>query len=52
MQKCFESLGYHPHDCPESMRAAQETIAIPIYPELTMPQMDRVVETITRFYLT
>jgi dTDP-4-amino-4,6-dideoxygalactose transaminase len=52
MQKCFESLGYQPHDCPESMRAAQETVAIPIYPELTTPQMDRVVETITRFYLT
>jgi dTDP-4-amino-4,6-dideoxygalactose transaminase len=52
MQKCFEYLGYHPQDCPESMRAAQETLAIPIYPELTTMQMDRVIETVAGFYLT
>jgi len=52
MQKCFECLGYQAQDCPESFRAAQETLAIPIYPELTADQMDRVIETIAGFYLT
>jgi dTDP-4-amino-4,6-dideoxygalactose transaminase len=49
MQKCFESLGYRAEDCPESASAAAETLAIPIYPELTAGQMDGVVEAITEF---
>ncbi len=50
MQKCFEHLGYQPEDCPESAQAAQETLAIPIYPELTREQQDCVVSTIKDFY--
>jgi dTDP-4-amino-4,6-dideoxygalactose transaminase len=50
LQKCFESLGYRQGDCPESERAANETVAIPIYPELTTAQLDYVVATIARFY--
>jgi len=50
MQKCFASLGYQSHDCPESCRAATETLAIPIYPELTEPQKQHVVHTITEFF--
>jgi dTDP-4-amino-4,6-dideoxygalactose transaminase len=50
LQKCFEHLGYKQGDCPESERAANETVAIPIYPELTTEQLDYVVETIARFY--
>jgi dTDP-4-amino-4,6-dideoxygalactose transaminase len=50
MQKCFADLGYRPEDCPESARAAAQTIAIPVYPELTVKQMDRVIETIAAFY--
>jgi dTDP-4-amino-4,6-dideoxygalactose transaminase len=50
MQKCFEHLGYAPGDCPESMRAAAQTLAIPIYPELTTAQMDRVVAAVREFY--
>ncbi len=51
VQKCFEDLGYRAEQSPESMRAAAETIAIPIYPELTSIQMDRVIDAITSFYL-
>jgi dTDP-4-amino-4,6-dideoxygalactose transaminase len=51
MQTCFESLGYRAADCPESVRAAQETLAIPIYPQLTVQQLDRVIESIAGFYL-
>jgi dTDP-4-amino-4,6-dideoxygalactose transaminase len=50
MQKCFESLGYLPEDCPQSARAALETLAIPIYPELTSSQMDRVIDGIAEFH--
>jgi dTDP-4-amino-4,6-dideoxygalactose transaminase len=46
MQQCFAYLGYVPEDCPESARAAAETIALPIYPELTEAQLRYVVETI------
>jgi dTDP-4-amino-4,6-dideoxygalactose transaminase len=50
MQKCFEHLGYRPEDCPESYRAASETLAVPIYPELTHEQIQQVVDTIVAFY--
>ena len=50
MQRCFVELGYTASDCPESALAANETLAIPIYPELAVHQMDRVVETIAGFY--
>ncbi|MEN8166337.1 MAG: DegT/DnrJ/EryC1/StrS family aminotransferase, partial [Pseudomonadota bacterium] len=50
MQKCFENLGYKPEDCPISSQAAGETLAIPIYPELTREQQDSVVDSIADFY--
>jgi dTDP-4-amino-4,6-dideoxygalactose transaminase len=52
MQQCFSHLGYRPEDCPEAQRAAQETLAIPIYSELNRHQQDRVIETIISFYQT
>jgi len=51
MQRCFEDLGYQSQDCPESCRAATETLAIPIYPELTELQRQHVVHAIADFYL-
>ena len=51
MQKCFASLGYQSQGCPESCLAAAETLAIPIYPELTELQKQHVVQAITEFYL-
>jgi dTDP-4-amino-4,6-dideoxygalactose transaminase len=50
LQPCFAYLGVPPGTLPESERAAQETLALPIYSELTEPQQRYVVETIAAFY--
>jgi dTDP-4-amino-4,6-dideoxygalactose transaminase len=50
LQECFEDLGYTAGDLPESEKAAQETIALPVYPELTQEQQDYVIDTIRKFY--
>ena len=50
MQECFAYLGYRPEDCPESVRAANETLALPIYPELSEQQLQYVVDSISAFF--
>ena len=50
LQKCFEYLGYKPGDFPHSERAAEETLALPIYPELAEMQLQYVIDTIANFY--
>jgi dTDP-4-amino-4,6-dideoxygalactose transaminase len=50
LQKCFAYLNHKPGDFPESERAAAETLALPIYPELTRAQLDHVVASVGDFY--
>ncbi len=49
LQRCFEYLGYKKGDFPEAEAAANETFALPAYPELTDEQQVYVVEMIKRF---
>jgi dTDP-4-amino-4,6-dideoxygalactose transaminase len=49
-QECFRSLGYSPADLPRSHAASKETLALPIYPELTDAQRHYVVDSIAAFY--
>jgi dTDP-4-amino-4,6-dideoxygalactose transaminase len=49
-QECFGYLGYQPQSLPETFRAAQEVLALPIFPELTAHEQETVVAKISEFY--
>ena len=48
LQECFVSLGHQPGEFPASERAANETLALPIYPELSDDDKARIVEVISK----
>jgi len=50
VQECFADLGYQAADFPISERAAEQTLALPIYPELTESMIATVVDAISSFY--
>lgn len=50
LQDCFAYLGYAKGACPESERAADEVLSLPIYPELTRAQLDEVVAAVRGFF--
>jgi dTDP-4-amino-4,6-dideoxygalactose transaminase len=51
LQECFAGLGYEPGSCPMSEEAAERTIALPVYPELTTEQQGYVVDSIREYFL-
>jgi dTDP-4-amino-4,6-dideoxygalactose transaminase len=50
LQPCFEYLGYKRGAFPESERASQEVISLPVYPELKQSQLDEVIDAVRGFY--
>lgn len=50
LQKCFEYLEYKEGDLPESERASRETLALPIFPEITQKEQDYVIGHIKNFF--
>jgi len=50
LQGAMGALGHRPGDFPVAERAARQTLAIPIGPELTPPQRDHVLASITAFF--
>ncbi|MGD9822504.1 MAG: DegT/DnrJ/EryC1/StrS family aminotransferase, partial [Aminobacteriaceae bacterium] len=50
LQKCFSFLGYSEGDFPVSEQLSRETLALPVFPELTMEEQERIVSAIRRFY--
>lgn len=51
LQPCFAGLGYRAGSLPETERAADEVLSLPVFPELTDAQQDTVVSAIRDFYL-
>lgn len=49
LQECYSDLGYRPGDMPHAEAAARETLAIPIYPELTQAQLEYVANCVREF---
>jgi dTDP-4-amino-4,6-dideoxygalactose transaminase len=50
LQECFRDLGYQVGDFPHAEAAAHESLALPVYPELTEDQQRYVVAQIGAFY--
>jgi dTDP-4-amino-4,6-dideoxygalactose transaminase len=48
LQPCFSSLGYRPGDLPTTERLANQVLALPMHPDLTAAQQERVVGEIAR----
>ena len=48
LQACFESLGYKAGDLPVSEAAARDTLALPVYPELSGEMIDYAADAVRR----
>jgi dTDP-4-amino-4,6-dideoxygalactose transaminase len=50
LQECYKSLGYKLGDFPVSEAAAKTCLSLPVFPELTDAQVDRVAEVVKQFF--
>ncbi|ONI86879.1 aminotransferase DegT [Saccharothrix sp. ALI-22-I] len=51
LQPCFEHLGHRPGDFPNAEAACRRTLALPLYPDLPLGDVDHVCDVIRSFYL-
>ncbi len=51
LQKCYAHLGHKPDSFPVAEKAARECLSLPIYPEMTDAQIERVAGVIKEFFL-
>lgn len=49
-QECFAYLGYKAEDLPQTLKAAREVLALPIYPELSAEEQTYLVEKVRTFF--
>lgn len=49
-QECFQNLGHRREDFPEAEAAAEQSLALPVYPELTADHQRYIVNHIKEFY--
>jgi dTDP-4-amino-4,6-dideoxygalactose transaminase len=49
-QPCFQHLGYSKGQLPESERAAQEVLSLPVYPEMTEAMLEEVAQGLLSFF--
>jgi dTDP-4-amino-4,6-dideoxygalactose transaminase len=49
LQECLSHLGYQAGDFPASEEASRSVLSLPIYPELTLQQQERVVQSCAAF---
>ena len=50
LQKAYAHLGHQPGDFPVAEKAAREVLSLPMFPELTDAQIQRVAEVVKRFF--
>lgn len=49
LQECFASLGYAEGDLPHTEQAAHEVLSLPVYPEMTADEQERVIDAVQAF---
>lgn len=49
LQEVYKSLPYKPGDFPESEKAQEEVLSLPMYPELRDEQIEKIVDLIKKF---
>ena len=50
LQECLADLGHKEGDMPETEMAAKETLALPVFPEITEEEQDYVIESVKDFF--
>jgi dTDP-4-amino-4,6-dideoxygalactose transaminase len=50
LQEVYQNLGYQPGDLPESERASEQVLSLPIHPDLSDEQVQHVIDSVRAFF--